>query len=275
MHASDSPPFRVVPGDMGPNALPTIATEDPVLSDQLYLEIAWLSNYSASGDYSAAPYFRVILPFNEFIALEFDGTPFEQWYLTNQTYRAWNNPHQSGTSKGDIRFGVRGQLFQEREIAPAIGIRLLVKTTTGKSLEDRRFINAPGYIIEGLLGKTVFTDEGLLKKIRILAKLGFFAWQQPGNKQDDAFDYGLETQFLFDHGIRIDLDWRGYAGYEHRDKPSEIAVRVNFLTKYFDFYVGGATCFGLGQPSWSFIVGLAAHLDLPNPPWIGDKPEKP
>jgi hypothetical protein len=106
--------------------------------------------------------------------------------------------------------------------APALGLRLSVKSATGKGLDSRRFTNAPGYEIDLLAGK----DVGALgvSRLRALARVGFLSWQYGQNTQDDALAYGAVLRATGPDGVALELEWRGYAGWRFADRPSVLGL---------------------------------------------------
>jgi hypothetical protein len=209
---------------MGYNALPPFPNVDPVVGADLEYEVAGSLKLSGlrGHDHAATPYFRVSLPFRAAAAAEIDGTPFELWRTSTATQERLRAVARSGGTRGDIRFGGRFLVFQEGRRMPALGLRFVVKSTTGKGLEARRFTNSPGYEIDLLSAK----DLGTLgsARVRLLARIGFLAWQFEPNAQDDALAYGASLRTALPRGYRVDVDWGGYLGWRFDDCPSVLGV---------------------------------------------------
>jgi hypothetical protein len=203
---------------MGPNALPALPNPDPVIGRKVEVEmgLSLAVGSPGPGDQALAPTFRILVPFREIAALEVDGAPAEVFSTSASTRERLGIQEGSGLARGDLRFGARFLVLPEGDLRPAVGLRFVVKSTTGKQVEARRFTNSPAYTIDAILGK----DAGRLgaARLRVLAKLGFFAWQQGNARQDDAIDYGLTLRAALPRGA-LALEWRGYAGWRGHDRP--------------------------------------------------------
>jgi hypothetical protein len=218
-----SPDWPLVPGRMGYNALPVMPNADPVIGPLAEIEIAGAVQLSGldARNHAATPYLRLTVPFREIAALEVDATPIEFWRTSAATQQRLQALDRADGTPGDVRFGARFLLLRERR-RPALGLRLTVKSATGKGLASRRFTNAPGYEIDVLLGK----DMGTLgaARLRALARVGFLSWQYAQNTQDDAVAYGGVLRATGPSGVALELDWRGYAGWRVADSPSVLGL---------------------------------------------------
>ena len=256
----------VVPGLMGYNALPSLPNADPKVQDHFRFELAiaaQLSDLSRARDASATPYLGLMAPFWGFAALELDAIPVEFWRVSPETQQRLGATRARGTARGDLRFGARFTLFDERELLPAVGIRFVTKTTTGKSFEDKRFTDAPAYVFDALLGKTLPISLGPFRHVRVLAKLGFTAWQQGSDWQDDAVDMGATLRLRSARGTLLDLEWRGYSGYERFDRPSLVGVTLGHpMASAVD--LAGTINRGLtgDAPPWEIRFGMIMHFDI-------------
>jgi hypothetical protein len=218
-----SPDWPLVPGLMGYNALPVLPNADPVIGTRAEVELSATAQVSglALRDHAATPYLRLLVPFRETAALEVDGTPIEIWRTSTATQHRLGARYRADGTPGDARFGARFLLLRERA-GPAIGLRLSVKSATGKGLASRRFTNAPGYAIDILAGK----DLGAIgaARLRALGRVGFVSWQFAQNRQDDAFAYGGTLRASGPSGAAVELEWRGYAGWRFADRPSLLGL---------------------------------------------------
>jgi hypothetical protein len=216
--------WPLVPGRMGYNALPVLPNADPVIGPFAELEVAGAVQLSGldARDHAATPYLRLTVPFRETAALELDATPIEFWRTSIATQQRLRALNRADGTPGDVRFGARFLLLEERVRRPAVGLRLSVKSATGKGLASRRFTNAPGYEIDALLGK----DVGAVgpARLRALARVGFLSWQYAQNTQDDAFAYGAALRATGPAGRALELEWRGYAGWRFADRPSVLGL---------------------------------------------------
>ncbi len=266
----------IVPGLFGYNALPAIPNADPIVEDRILLELsatAQLSDFASAGDAAAAPYVRVIVPFGGLVALELDGIPVELWRVTPETQQRLGAASTRGVDLGDMRFGARFSIQPEGELFPAFGVRFITKTTTGKGFENRRFIDAPAYVIDALFGKDLPVRLGPSTRLRLLAKLGFMAWQQGTDWQDDAVDLGATLQ-LRSGFTRLEVEWRGYWGYEGQDKPQLVGVTVGHQTGRVEWVATVNRGLADGAPPWELRAGIVFRFDAPwsAPPPAGQPP---
>lgn len=257
---------KIVPGLMGPNALPTIPVEDAEIPAQVTTEIAAGAHLTGAGDADRAftPRFHVVVPFFQIAALEILGTPLEVWRVTPQTRARVGGQSLSGVAKGDIDFGARFSLLAETARRPALTLRLLTKSTTGKALLDRRFTDAPGYAVETLLTKTLATGGGPVRQLRLLAKLGFLSWSQEQGLQDDALDYGAALDARLRPGTELRVELRGYQGYQVHDKPMVAGVRLlQPFTSRAALLLGVNRGLRADAPAWELRAGVKFGLDSP------------
>ena len=252
----------VAPGRMGPNALPTIPNADPVPDDDILVDLqaaAQLSELGLGGDRAFTPYAHLVIPFRGVAAFEADGVPFESWRVSPQTQLRLGARGSSGRTPGDVRFGARFLLCSEGAVRPAIGFRFLTKSTTGKGFIDRRFTNSPAYVLDLIFGKDLVGPGGPGPRIRLLAKAGFTAWEQGANDQDDALDGGATLQLL-GAWAGLDLEWRGYFGWEKRDKPQLLGLRGMLTPGVIDFTLTVNRGLSADAPAWEARVGVVLHI---------------
>lgn len=246
---AQSPEDVLLPGRMGPNALPALPNADPVVPRIGEVELGMSLHLSAAGgDRAWAPTFRLVLPFREVAALEIDGTPAEAWSVSPATRARTGSAGASGVAPGDLRFGARFLVLAERGRRPALGLRFVVKSTTGKAVASRRFTNSPGYVIDLLAGKELGAAGPV--RLRGVAKLGFFAWQAGVAKQDDALDYGLTLRAAGARAAAA-LEWRGYAGFRGHDRPM----------------LAGLTGEWAARPGVRLVATVNRGLTRDAPPW--------
>ncbi|HYG68176.1 MAG TPA: hypothetical protein VD838_10970 [Anaeromyxobacteraceae bacterium] len=210
----------LVPGRMGYNALPALRIPDPVIGERVEVEVsaaAQVSSLVGARDTAATPYFRVTVPFLGAAALEVDGVPLEVFQVSSGTQARLGASRRTGVAKGDLRVAARFLLANERVRMPALGLQLVVKSTTGKALDALRFTNAPGYAFDVLAGKDVLGTPAL--RLRAVAKLGFLAWQVAEGKQDDALNFGAALRATFRSGAALGAEVRGYTGWLEHDDP--------------------------------------------------------
>ena len=251
---------------MGYNALPTLPNADPKIEEEDVRIEVWmatqLSGLTNARDASLTPYVRVLVPFRGFATLELDAVPVELWRVSPETQSRNGAARERGTALGDVRFGGRFLLAEEGRIHPAFGLRLMTKTASGKSLEDRRFTDSPGYMLDGLFGKTLPFALGPFEGVRLLAKVGFMAWQQGSGWQDDAVALGTTLKLDTRRGRRVELEWRTYHGYEQHDRPALIGVTFGQAFGR-GLEVAGTLnrSVSADAPPWELRVGLGMKIE--------------
>jgi hypothetical protein len=256
----------LVPGRMGYNALPALRNADPVIGPYLEVEVtaaAQVSGLVAARDAAATPYFRVTVPFGDVAALEVDGVPVELFQISSATQDRLDARRRAGVVPGDLRAGARFLLLDERGRRPALGVRLVVKSTTGKALDSLRFTNAPAYLFDLLAGKDLGARGPVA--LRALGKLGFLAWQVGHGRQDDAVNFGATLRALFASGVSLAAELRGYAGWRGDDKPVVLGVTAGVPAAGRRVEVRASADRGLtpDAPPFEVRLGLVLFLDAP------------
>jgi hypothetical protein len=250
---------------MGFNALPALQNADPVIGPDVEVEVsaaAQLSSLVAARDAAATPYFRVTVPFHGVAALEVDGVPLELFQTSSGTQARLGARERAGITSGDVRVGARFLLVNERRRRPALGVQLVVKSTTGKGLDALRFTNAPGYVFDLLAGKDVLAGRRVA--LRALAKVGFLAWQVGHGRQDDAVDFGATLRATFASGVSLAGEIRGYTGWRDHDDPVVLGIAAGVPASR-RLEVRASADHGLtpDAPPMAVRLGLVVFLDPP------------
>jgi hypothetical protein len=250
---------------MGYNALPALRNADPVIGPHLEVEVsaaAQISGLVAARDAAATPYFRVTVPFGDIAALELDGVPIELFQISSATQARLDARQRAGITPGDVRAGARFLLADEGRRRPALGVQLIVKSTTGKGLDALRFTNAPGYVFDLLAAKNL--RSGGPVRLRALAKVGFLAWQVGHGRQDDAVDFGATLRSVFSSGVSLAAELRGYAGWRGHDKPVVFGMTAGIPAGQ-RLEVRATADHGLTRdaPPLDVRLGLVLFLDAP------------
>jgi hypothetical protein len=258
--------WNTVPGLMGPNALPTLPVEDAAVGDDVLVELAGTAQFDdlVRTDSAFAPYFLFVVPFRQVAAIEFDGTPVEFWQTSAEVATARGAVHTRGTARGDLRVGAKFVLFRETEILPVFSARFLLKTATGKSFEDRRFTAGPAYFFDALASKTLLEDDvGFFRKVRVLAQLGFVAWQQGTAAQDDAISFGAAVQTVLANRLQLEIQARGYIGWQEFDKPVVAGVTATYPFDFLRIFLTLNRGITMDAPKWEVRTGLIFFFEIP------------
>lgn len=230
---ADAADLWVNPGTMGPNALPPQPGDRAWVPEEVQFRIEAAGQLTRGGDRSAVPAFRIEAPFGRWVSILSEGRPMELWRVSPQTAAEWETSRDAGVSQGDLLFGVKFVLFHGGRKFPALAVRNVTKTTTGKDYYDRRFTNAPAYLIDALVSQRIPAPEGW--DIEAWGSVGFFAWQQGPNGQNDALSWSttLFVRAPVGHAARMEL--RGYQGWQTGDRPLVATVGVDWrLSKMVD-----------------------------------------
>lgn len=241
-NASSAEPVgrEINPGVLGANALPPAETSGPWIEPSWSVSVgsAWQLSWPTAGtDVSATLPFRLEVPFVGRVAVWADGSPFELYRYSPETVKAWAPSHTDGGTRADVTIGMRVLITEGNHWLPAIGLRLLVKTATGEDLFNRRFIDAPAYQFDLLLGRRF---ELSMARLELALNVGFLAWQQGEAGQNDAFAASLRAKWV-QGAFTAKLELRGYAGWEKNDTPFVMAV-------------GGEWALGPGVSVWATLA---------------------
>ena len=229
------------PGYMGPNALPIPLVRDAKIGDKIKIETAF-EYHTGRGEYAYNPYLNLQIPVTKNkVALDFIYRPIEYYKTTEEIglERFCRRRACEGKDGGDVYIGTLIQLFRADKYFFDGNLEIYLKSTTGKDLADARHIDAPGYYFNVNLGKTLYEKEGFLKKLSVYTMTGFYAWQvdMNNNRQDDAYLYGLRTDFSF-KPLTVSCAFSGYSGYlDLRDKPMAMRYTISKEFKNMQFYL--------------------------------------
>lgn len=261
------------PGTMGPNAMPPSRAESPWVGDGWVAELGMAVQIAAppppppageatfveiegtSSNQSATLPFHAEYRFMRHAALMVEGSPIEGWLVSGATQQAWGTPRPYGLAKADLRIGGKFMFFAGRGWWPAVTFRAWTKTTTGKSAVDHRFIDAPGYQFDLLLGEHFEVSEAFALELWVSG--GFLAWQQAQFGQNDAPAWSVVASALWSTGTALRIHYDGYRGWQRNDKPQVLGVQLELPVKTPTE----------SQPAVSVFVGL--KYSLRDPRYLG------
>lgn len=258
----------VNPGSMGANALPVLPADVPWAPDYTLAQLGVSYQQGKLADQSFTPVFRLQVPFGRYVTAIFDGAPFELWWASPRTESEWKLPRSQGLAKADIRFGVKLTVIDFGPTKPKVALRAITKTTTGKDYDARRFTDAPGYLLEVSAGQRwIFSKDFALD---LYGAVGFFAWQQGSDRQNDATQVALGLTASL-HG-RLQLDWqlRGFIGWQKReDRVVVAALRVGVNVASFAELGATATLGFLDAPRIDARLDVTVRLPSVMPLILG------
>lgn len=239
--ASAEPMGRDInPGVLGPNALPTLAADAPWVQDELRVQLGWAGQVSTpeggGRDGSMLLPFRVELGLHQRVAFWAEGSPFELFQYSPETYAAWQPRRSKGITRADVRLGTRVRLWSGAGLLPTSAVRVVLKTATGEDLYTRRFLDAPAYQLD-LTNAWRWHLPGATR-LEAWATVGFLAWQQGAAGQNDAFTWAV-TAVARAEPVAISFEARGYVGWIRNDAPITFALSTQAtLTPHLDLVVG-------------------------------------
>lgn len=229
--AQSSPPvtdpnYHVSPGTMGPNAFsPWIwrVTDARVYSDGVVADVSYRYIKDRFKSYTHTGVARIEIPFSALSSLEITYL-YEKWKLSPAGIAQYQPRTNSGSNVGDLIARFKTRLVGEKpgKWWPTVSAEISVKTASG-GFDDRRFTDSTGYAFDILVAKDIILSTGVLKKIRVMGEAGFMAWDDGAHSQNDAYRYGVATQFIFSKGWTLTGGFHGYTGWrKNYDRPQGI-----------------------------------------------------
>jgi len=248
--ASAEPKGRDInPGILGANALPPAETNTPWVDSSFSVSLGnafQISWPNGGADLSGTIPFRLEVPFVGRFALWADGSPLELYQYSRESVRAWAPAHTDGGTRADVTIGARMLVSTGNDWVPEIGLRILVKTATGEDLTTRRFLDAPAYQFDLLLGRRL---ELPLGQLELVVNIGYLSWQQGDVGQNDAFAASARVSWERER-LKLKLELRGYAGWEKDDSPVVISAGAEWKLDQ-GVYLWGSFSQGLLDPPLS------------------------
>lgn len=213
------------PGVLGPNALPPLPNESPVVTNGLQVSLGWagqLSTPHGAADVSMLVPFRLEFGLFDRVAFAAEGAPFELWQYSPETNEAWAPARARGITRADVRLATRVLLWREAGWRPATAVRVTLKTATGEDLFTRRFLDAPAYQFDAL---TRWHWLWGVTRLEAWLSVGFLAWQQGAAGQNDAVTWAGTVRASWAH-VAARLEGRGFMGWLRFDAPVVLAAVV-------------------------------------------------
>jgi hypothetical protein len=241
-----------------------------------YLSIEISNSYykGFDGSNTLTPNLRLNIPlFSRWVNLE-------AWYSVMDFYTKYNHlshntPSHWHNIAGDIYASTNIQVMhhswfntQKKQHAisiqyiPSAVIRLGIKTASGGDFENHRFIDAPGYFLDFTLAEKIYWKNKWAKSLSITGSIGFYCWQTGQAKQNDAYMYGVKTEFKAKY-LCLLAEWGGYTGWQNNnDCPMTIKNRLSIPCPLgFEPYIA----YQYGIRDWQYHemhIGLKYYIDI-------------
>ena len=250
----------------GPNALPVIDMSSGETTEDLSIEISNSYYKGFDGSNTFTPNLRLNIPlFSRWVNLE-------AWYSVMDFYtrheiqdtRYKTNWHNVA---GDIYVSTNIQVlhrdwFTDRKYIPSAVARIGIKTASGGDFENRRFIDAPGYFLDLTIAEKIEWQKRWAKSVSIAGSVGFYCWQTGRAEQNDAYMYGVRTDFEAEY-LRLSAEWGGYSGWQNNgDCPMSVKTRLGIPCPLgFEPYVA----YQYGIRDWQYHevrMGVKYSIDI-------------
>jgi hypothetical protein len=260
--------MRYAPAFFGPNALPVPEIPDAEITGNSYAE-GRLVQHNIAGDLTTNLFLKAVFPLGNSAQFELSGVPLEYYQMDSATrdLRRGRNPERSGWAIGDLIFGTRAQLFNQRGGLPGVSIGFYARTASGGKLDDARFTDAPGYWFDLTAGEEVGPVIGRRTWIRWKATLGFYSWQTAADdyRQNDAVLAGGSFGIGEPSKYWMDISLSGYFGYMgNGDQP--IVLRLQYQSQSSKFQKGLGWSIQQGIQNYPF-TSIAMHYRIPFIRW--------
>jgi hypothetical protein len=218
----------MLPGKMGPNALPVPDNQIGCIDTNLNLLLA-PEIHVAPNDFTSNLFTRINVPIKQAVALQVWWVPIE--YFKTDTIirdmRAARTRQAEGFAMGDVYIGMHVPLVHDKKGWPDLMLGINLKTASGNRLQDARFTDSPGYWFELSAGKN-FTLPNILPNAvwRWYASSGFYVYQT------NRTDYFQNDALLLGGGLdvsgkrlKLRLQLNSYTGY-FNDFDAPVVARV-------------------------------------------------
>ena len=191
--------ITMVPGKMGPNALPVPDNQLGRIDTNLRLLVAQEAHL-APNDFTTNVFTRINIPIKKAAALHIWWAPIE-YFKTDTAVRdarAARTREATGIALGDVYIGMHIPIIEDKSGWPDIMLGINLKTASGNRLHDARYTDSPGYWFEISTGKTLRLTHHLPHTtLRWYASSGFYVYQT------NRTDYFQNDAFMLGGGIDV------------------------------------------------------------------------
>ncbi len=255
----------------GPNALPVMHMLSGETNDKLCLEVSSSFFHGSYGDQSFSPNLRVTIPlFSRWVNLDIWLPVVDYYYMPEQSFQHFiYSPVERlcthGTKFGDIYISTNIQTMHHswNKYFPDAVVRIGLKTASGQGFNQGRHLDCPAYFFDLTAGRTIPLRGQWTKSLRFTAAIGFLCWQSNTVRQNDAYTYGLETEFIAKY-LLANFSWSGYSGWEqNNDRPMTLKAKLGIPTKAWTPYI--AYQYGLRDYAYQEIrLGVTYSIEILN-----------
>lgn len=256
--------YHPAPGNTGSNAFRNYLgpIDDPTINDRILLDFTFDYSQRNSEDHTISEGFSVEVPFpiwsdeESWASLRISNQA-EQWKVGPTTQARLGIPDSSGSELGDINVSTKLRILDETETRPAISLRVGIKTANGDDT-NKRYTNTAGYAFTALAAKNVYEDlDSFMKKVRIIGNLGFAAWDDSANTQNDVVLYGLAMQCELPDDFYTAFSLEGSVGWRENDKPMSAGLELgHWFSDSTVCYVSGHAGLTDDADDFGFLVGM-------------------
>lgn len=280
MHPDRHSVTLISPYYFGPNAFPIPDMLDGTVEHNLRAEFSADRFWGNRGDITTDASFSINMPLFTNRASLSAWMPVMEWWKNSdeniETCRLAdavkdNSRIRKGHGVGDIFVSTDVELLREKQICPAVAVRIAFKTAS--SDDDYctgRFYDSPGYFFDIAAGKTFFNGgDGFFRGLRGAVSAGFLCWQTDNGRQNDAIMYGLQTKVLT-RFFSICETFGGYSGWENsisdggksaHDRPMSIKSQLTVPIGQLEIIV--AHQYGIRDyPFNQLKIGFSWNIDI-------------
>ena len=268
----------ISPKYFGPYAFPVPQQLDGRIHQGLRVELAGDYTMGYIGgkdniDRTYAPVFSLNIPlWSDKVSLIISGE-FHEWYedtpATREARRVSEEHPLTGNDSGNLYFGVEVQILKDLRYIPDLAVRAVTLTATGHDFEIARHYDAPGYFLDGSLGKSFYITKNSYLRPSVTG--GFVCWQTDRGRQNDARMIGAKLLWASEK-LYCSAEYGQYRGWESKysdesgDRPRVLKAKIGY--NIYSQKQGVFTPFVMiqhGLHDWPFTqirAGLVWHFDL-------------
>lgn len=223
--------INMIPGKMGPNALPVPQVGNGSLDSNYWVAMTG-QFHSRPGETSQSIVLYCNLPLvKDVITLDVSYLPVEFYRMSDSLKRerhVYYEFYNDKTAGGDVYLNLNIKLFKKWEKKIQLAFRAGYRYPASSGFGASRFTDDMGYYLDLSAGKPLG-----MKGWKLIGMAGFYCWQIDRNdlRQDDAFLFGGGVE-MKRNNWQFQTTFSGYLGYleDQGDKP--ILYRASLEKKF-------------------------------------------